>query len=769
MNLSFSRVRLLGRLSALAAATLTATVATTLIAGASTTAHAYVGQWRSFTDMSRVTSLAAHGGFVYAGTLGGVRRVDPVTLAGRDFNNIDGLLDPWITGLVTDGSNTLWAIARSGYLYTLDRSGQTWSAHAASYASAEWRMNDRAVLAEGSYLYLGSQKGLAIFDTRLKASQLTLTRFGTDLDVPVLSLLRRGDTLFAGTTAGVYKIRLYFADPLNPASGYDNPADHNRWTKVTFAAAPSRQYNHLAIVADTLATFGPGTLLQSPAQADVTVRAFSGAPLVIGSQTYTPPWTDFTAALWLRGKVFVGGTSGLAVSAAPTGSTPDAVIIAPLRAFPRDTIANIGAWGDVVWGHAQTGIKTVNLATGDVIAAASPLPVNPPGSQEELYYRYLRNTVVNAFGDVYVGSWGGGLVRRRADGQYNIWKNSNEETGQQSCLVPRYDDPNDDLPKRRYTVIESMSRPYPKSGRSLNGLFLASQTGDQVYQLAYFDTSQGTILCDPSGLNMPGLTHAIHLFSDTLLGVATENGVTFMKVIEVGTGPSFENVHNWTIPGANTAQAWDLASDAWDRPWALIGDRLAYLDSLDESTSYKMKPIDNFIGSNCKHLESDPAGKLWVGCSNGLYHVQTDPTGQLTSVRRYTMNDGFPSSFIFDLTVDPVNGKVWVATDRGLAVLQSASQPTIPSGQLAAVIPYPNPFRPQHRYVIFNKLPVNATLRIYGPTGQVVRIFKPGDLKGNEAQWDGTNEQGHAVKAGVYVFSVTSGAVVQRGKVIVAR
>jgi hypothetical protein len=234
-------------------------------------AHAYVGQWRTFTDMNAVTALAVHDGGVYAGTLGGIRRVEVSGAGQRDFGNLDGLLDPWITGLTTDAAGGLWAIARSGYVYALERGGARWSAHGASYASAEWRMNERAVLAAGGNLYLGSEKGLAIFDTRLKVSQLTLTRFGNDLDVPVYSLLRRGDSLFVGTSAGVYKIRLYFADPLNPpqGSGFDNPADHTRWTKAVLPAAPTRQYHHLAIVNDTLATFGRGTLLQAPSQGAV--------------------------------------------------------------------------------------------------------------------------------------------------------------------------------------------------------------------------------------------------------------------------------------------------------------------------------------------------------------------------------------------------------------------------------------------------------------------------------------------------------------------
>jgi hypothetical protein len=121
------------------------------------------------------------------------------------------------------------------------------------------------------------------------------------------------------------------------------------------------------------------------------------------------------------------------------------------------------------------------------------------------------------------------------------------------------------------------------------------------------------------------------------------------------------------------------------------------------------------------------------------------------------------------VSVDPANGKVWVVTDRGVGMLESSSQPAIPSGDLAVVVPYPNPFRPQHAFVIFKKLPSNSTLRIHNASGQVVRIFHPRDLTGTQALWDGKNESGKAVAPGVYLFSVTSGSTVQRGKVIVAR
>lgn len=726
-------------------------------------ASAYVGKWHSFTDMNRVTSILEHEGAVYAGTMGGVRRVDatnPTSGAGwRDFNNLDGLTDPWITGFARGEGGVLWAVARSGYVYELERGGARWKAHGGSYAAQQWVMNDRAVIASGRYLFLGSEKGLAVFDTRQKVSQLTLTRFGSDLEVPVLSLLRRDDTLFAGTSAGVYRARLYFADPLNPpeGQGFDNPADPGNWTKVDLPADSGRRYDHLAIVNDTLATFGPGTLLQG----SLPVRAFAGDSLMVGTRIY--PWIDCVAALEVSGKLFLGGGSGLMVLPAPASAIADPEMLYPLRAYPIDTLANIGAYDDVVWGHAQSGIKRVDLTTGHVREASSLVNVNPRGAQEELYYRFLRNIVVTPARDVYVGSWGAGLVRRRADGQNQAWKNSAAAGG--SCLTPL-------MPADSFTVVAALSRPYarPGPGAALGGLFIASLTEDVTHQLAYFDTAAGLLQCPPSGVGMPGGNpHAVHLFSDTLLGVATENGVTFLKIREEGTGPRFENAQNWSLPGASTAEAWDLAADGWKRPWALIGGQLAFLDSLETSTSRKMTPIDNFIGTDCKSLESDPAGKLWVGCANGLFHVTTGAAGELGAVRRYGMNDGLPSLFIFDVTVDQANGKVWIATDRGLAMLESASQPPRQSGDLQAVFPYPNPFRPHHAYVVFDKLPLNATLRIHGPGGEVVRIYRPGELKGNQAQWDGRNEKGQRVQPGVYLFSVTSGSTVQRGKVIVAR
>jgi hypothetical protein len=712
-------------------------------------APAYVGQWHSYSDKSPVTALIAHGGFVYAGTQGGIRRVQPATLTEKDFGNLDGLLDPWITGFATDDAGTLWAAARDGFLYALTAGSAKWDIHGRTYAAQKWIMNDRAMLAAGSYLYLGTVKGLLVYDTRQKVSQLDVRRFGDDLDVPVLSLLRRGDTLYVGTSTGVFKARVYFTDPRNPPvnAGYANLADHTQWIKAVFPPDPGRKYNHLAFIGESLATYGPGTLLQVSAQTDVEIRAFSGAPLKIGAHTYAA-WTDFTSAVVAGGKVFAGGNSGLAVSALPNATTADAVLRAPLRAFPRDTIVNIGANGDRVWGYSPSGIHALDLGSGGF---GSFQPVGGEGGA--LVARFLRNVRVDDNGDVYLGVWGDGVNRFR-NGQKEIWK---ADPAGSNCIFQAFP-PNDP-----WTVVYSLSQ--PRNGSIFFTVF--KQEGGEDHQLVHLNTNTGEVNCLDSAL-AGGYPHAVVIFADTLVGVATDRGVNFVVVREGASAPSVESATLWTLPGSAN-EAWDLAADRWGRPWVLIGDQLAYLDSLAQSPTKKLKPFEGFRGTNCKSLESDPSGFLWVGCGNGLFHVQTGPTGDVLNVRPYGPDQGLPSLVIFDVSVDPANGKVWVATDRGVGMLESSSQPAIPSGDLAVVVPYPNPFRPQHAFVIFKKLPSNSTLRIHNASGQVVRIFHPRDLTGTQALWDGKNESGKAVAPGVYLFSVTSGSTVQRGKVIVAR
>jgi signal transduction histidine kinase len=361
--------------------------------------------------------------------------------------------------------------------------------------------------------------------------------------------------------------------------------------------------------------------------------------------------------------------------------------------------------------------------------------------------------VLDEDGSTFVGSWGGGLVHER-DGESRSWRNSAADPS--SCLYA----PN---PVDSFTVVHSLSRP------RRHHLYFTIYKGatETSHQLAHLDLRNNVVTCLDD--NVPGNeAHAVHAFSDTLLGIATNDGLALFKTREGAMAPVLESMGVWTVAGSGN-QVWALASARWGRPWAIFSTGLAYLDSLDISETRRLGFVDNFVGQNCRSLEADPLGFLWVGCDNGLFHVQTDPTGELGHVRRYGVDDGLLSLFIYDVSVDPSNGWVWVATDRGVSMFESPAHPPIPRGTLEDIVPYPNPFRPHHQHVVLDNLPSDATVRIHSPTGNIVRtLHARGPLSGR-VEWDGRNESGRRVAAGVYNVTVTSGSNVVRGRIIVAR
>jgi len=714
---------------------------------------AYVGTWHTFTNKSSTTSLIAYQGYVYAGTLGGIRRISPSTLEETDYDNLNGLLDCSIVGLAksadSTGDSTLWAVSQSGYVYSL--SGEEWNIYGRSYAAQQWVMSDGAVVAVGHYLWLGSVMGLTLFDLNQKVSQANITQFANLVGDSVLSVLRRQDTLYVGTPQGVYKAGIDTVNPTNPEANYQNLSDPNIWTLVplspTLSSGAPRQYNSLAFIGDSLATFGPGMLLQKPLQ----VEAFSGQPAVIGSTSFDTV-TDALSALFFNGDVFLGSSSGLLVSTSPLGDSPSLSTLPTLSQFP-DSLLNVATNQDRFWGQSPYGLFQIDPNSGNPLSSLEVPPYSAAAPNTSFLDRHIRNLKVANNGDVYVGSWGGGLLRYR-NGQIRAWTQ-----GTDPCI---------------YDVVPNFPVVYAVSNLDQTGLFftLFEAEGGAYSQLAYLDTASGQVTCLDSNV-AGGYAHTVHIFSDSLIGVGSNSGVTFYRMHEGANGATVTSLGLWTTTG-QANETWSLSEDDLGRPWALVGNQLAYVetDTLNAvaanpgSAAMTLQVVDGFSGTGCYALENDPLGTLWVGCSNGLYHIYPGASG-ISKSEFYGLDAGLVGLNISDISVDPSNGQVWIATDHGVSMLESTSEP--PVATLQSVRVYPNPFLPQHRFVIFDNLPQDATVRIHNAAGAVVRIFHPSELVGNQAQWDGTNQEGRPVSAGIYLYSVTSGSSVERGKIIVAR
>ena len=710
-----------------------------------------VGQWHSYTNKSHVTSLIEYQGRLIVGTTGGIRSLDLTTLTGVDYGNLEGLVEASIVGLVVSPSNRLWAASRSGFLYEWD--GSRWHDYGRSYVSERWRSNERAIVAAGKYLAIGTEKGLSFFDTEAKVARVNLVKFSRQANVSVFSVLRSGDTLFIGTEKGAFKALIDWNDIMS--SRHTSIFDPAAWSEVDIPIdsasldspsdssltlpdpEPVRSYNHLAFVDGILRSFSKGTVLSEPYQ----VRALLDKPLKFKGKVY-PELKGFTAAVVIGTRVYLGGQEAIGFISDANKSTP----AKPLFFFlipgnvPPDTLLNISA--------SQGG--AVSMSGGGLFRLKDSVwqrdPVYGLGYSSDIIFYKLRNLSLDTDGAAYIGSWGAGIVQEKGIKQ-QAWNSSNIP-----CI---------DTVINNYTVIRSVSA-------VVDGSFWATilkKENAKAYDLIRLDVKTGKVNClDKAGRETN--THRVKVLSNSIVGVAGEAGTDLFKYSLKG---GFK-VEPWMTIGLGSSvnESWDLEGDAYGRVWSLMAGNLVYLDSLEKAgASPVAKTFEGFGGKECFQMEADASGSIWMGCSNGLFRLTPAASVENSQSERFTLDDGLLSYQITDLSVDKSNGRIWIATDLGISMYESEGRPAAQNVDHLKV--YPNPFRPWHKFVVFDNLPKGSRIRIHTQSGSVVRSYASADVKGGQCQWDGLNASGNKVKPGIYLYSVDGGSATKRGKIIVAR
>ena len=121
-----------------------------------------IRHWESLTSLGDVKAMAVYNGDVWTATLGGLVRIDPVTMTYTVYTNVDGLQTNQLYSLCVDDKNRLWVGGRGrlinfsdpnhpdGYLLT-DRDGNF------------VEINDIDCSPGGDSLWLANRLGLTLF------------------------------------------------------------------------------------------------------------------------------------------------------------------------------------------------------------------------------------------------------------------------------------------------------------------------------------------------------------------------------------------------------------------------------------------------------------------------------------------------------------------------------------------------------------------------------------------------------------------------------
>ncbi len=125
-------------------------------------------------------------------------------------------------------------------------------------------------------------------------------------------------------------------------------------------------------------------------------------------------------------------------------------------------------------------------------------------------------------------------------------------------------------------------------------------------------------------------------------------------------------------------------------------------------------------------------------------------------VRSRAFQENLPSEIINSVFVEEKNGDVYLGTDQGLAIIRNNPFASTFS-DFAKLKVGPNPFllnEGERNTLNFRQLVPGSQVKILSINGQLIRLLKRDIL--DEIRWDGRNEDGKFVATGVYVYMITS-------------
>ncbi|MFC1574263.1 FlgD immunoglobulin-like domain containing protein, partial [Candidatus Latescibacterota bacterium] len=290
--------------------------------------------------------------------------------------------------------------------------------------------------------------------------------------------------------------------------------------------------------------------------------------------------------------------------------------------------------------------------------------------------------------------------------------------------------------------------------------------------IAYFATLSGET--DPMADQTPRTfkygEEGLSVYNWQSISIATDSYNRLWMISQHYKFRYFDENNKVNTPGDNlTIPVTNLFIDQHDIIWGFSNSGLVFFDgtSWTEYTTENSGLESNAISS----ISVDQNNTKWFGTDSGVSRFDDEAWTTLT-----TENSGLCDNKVNAIAVEK-NNTIWIGTDNGVSkytgevITTSVDEDETKPEPLPLIRSYPNPFNPTT--TIEFKLPETgmAALFIYNIAGQKVRElldgYKPAGL--HRVVWDGTDEDGNAVSAGVYIARLKAGDVVGTGKMVLVR
>jgi len=720
-----------------------------------------VGQVKTYTHLNKVVDLVSNGNNLYIATTGGLRILEGSSKQEMIYNEpARGLVDVSVSALVNQ-DNFTWALSEQGYIYkfkgtsllkTIDR----------GLVSLRWRINPRSVISKDKFLIIGTQKGLVFFDTQKEKIAFSLDRIADQPNPSIFAIGANDSTLVVSTGTRVYLTQPFWKDPLSPSQDHLTQKGDifSSWKPLTpLLTTPTDTVRQLTFFNNNwYGALGFQNLSGPP-----SIQAKPGEPLVIGGVEF-PLYKSVRAVSIHQGQAyFINNTSLFTIeNSVPTPRN------SPLSLGPG-TLTNVSMspLGPVLLTNSEPGSVVYSLyrLDGSTFKQLENSLVLHGPEADKLGLQILAFAPSNR---PLITSWGEGY-RFIDSPQPQVYNNSN------SCLKSH--------PGLATFPVLTHAAPY-----KTEGLFSAQFGQDLAYALTYLDYERQQVTCFASQGPLNGIALDLKVIQDSILLVAFNNGIDAYIIKNPRSEFGLEKIGPTLVLPAGTFDALATEMDAQGRLWASTEGSLWVAENFNKILSYEKrqdpKQLENFkqeIGfsdtlvaltlpkaQGCNYSLIDSLKHLWFSCQNGLFEILPGKTTPVQTYNQYTQSDGLLSDQLGSLAYDASEGRIWVASSKGLNSLQTGSR-VLSASQTSNLKVYPNPFRIIHDKVIFENLLPNSRISIFSEGGILIKQSKSSEIMGWQWFWDGTDQRRNKVSPGIYYYAVQTGNKAHKGHIIVAR
>jgi len=678
--------------------------------------------WKSYTSMVNITDMCIGNSLLWIGTQGGLLAINHETGGFSAWTNTEGLESNQVTAVTCDSSGRVWIGYNNGAIQRYNQKNSEWLS-----IDAYKDHQITCLTLSGDTLFVGLDIGVSLYLISRKEVKETYRKLGQlfQVDIPVNQILVNGKKIWVATDEGIAHSELDNVNLMDPES----------WSNITVnEGLPHNTVLALTSFEDNIYTSTPGGLGEWDGNQWSVSFSNSVFDCIIHEETLiittengvfkrqNGNWIQMGTEIFPVQKlisafsILWGGTSfGITFYSQSQDSwqlyLPDCMGSNLVTDITADNLGRL-------WVCSRDNGFSMFNGVSWTIYNSSNLP------------DLLSNEIVAVSADhqnnVWLGSWGKGLVKVNQDSSFQFFHSGN---GYLSGISA---DPN-------YSVVSDI-------------------TVDQ----------SGTVwILNREALNYQPLVAITSSGVWTYFGLNDGLFTNFLRVITID----------------NTGKIW-IGTDT--QGIIILDTNNTPSDKTDDSPVDRIT-TSNGLGSNAiTALDSDREGIVWIGTSNGLYYYESGilhqkyglPSDNVTSLtvdgtnnvwvstqvgvslfsnQSYSwlhfteQNSGLISNNVTSLCFDQNSGFIYIGTGYGISVLSTPFSE--PKDDLSELIVYPNPFKPSvHRVLTIDNLSTDVSVHIFSSSGYLVKSFVMDEIYGKQIFWDGTNEMNVPVSGGIYLL-----------------